>query len=142
MNRATDPLNSVFNASVDAAQRLAALNLEESECLLRRQLDLARQLFTLTAEQFTQWSSDSASPVASRDWPTLFRASAERAGELTRNCAYVATKAQNELVRLSREQMGLLGKIWDENIHGITAVAEAAGIAGFEPAEKKHKKAA
>jgi hypothetical protein len=142
MIRATDPMASVFNATVDAAQRLAAIKLEETECLFKFHVGVARQLSTISAVQVTQWSYDSSSPVAGIDWPTLVRAAAERAGELTRNCAYAGAKAQSELDRLRQEQMSLISKIWRENIHAITTVAEAGGIAAFEPVEHGHKEAA
>jgi hypothetical protein len=142
MNRATDPLSSMLKATAVAAQRYAALSLEETESLLKCQIGVTRELFSIAGKQLAQWSSESPSSIASMDWSPLFRVNAERAAELTRACLDAAAKTQDEFARLSQEQVSVLSKMWLENVRGITTAAEAAGIVGVEPLERKHKKAA
>lgn len=142
MIHANDPLTSMYKAALDAAQRSAALALQGSETLFKCQLGMVREMLTVTEKQLTQSASGSSSPTARADWAALFQANTERAMELTRACAEAATTAQGELARLSQEQIGLLGKVWHQNIQGITTAAEAAGVAGTVPFERKHRKAA
>ncbi|HEX6829251.1 MAG TPA: hypothetical protein VF104_09750 [Burkholderiales bacterium] len=138
MNQATDPLNSVYAATMDSAERSVSLALQGTASLFNCNMGVARNLLAIAEKQLAEWPSQGTSSMEGVDWPALFKSSAERAMELTRACAEVGTSAQSEFVRLSQEQMDLLGKIWQENIQGVARVAEAAGNAGVEPIAQKH----
>jgi phasin protein len=142
MNRTTDPLSSILKATLDAAERSASLALQGTESLIMCQMGVTRELISIAGRQFMQWSSEGLPSTAGADWPKLFQANIERMVALTRACAEAATRTQGELARLGREQMDLLGKTWQESMQGITTAAKAAGIAGVEQLEHKHKKAA
>ncbi|MFZ5512753.1 MAG: hypothetical protein ACOZCP_22150 [Pseudomonadota bacterium] len=142
---ATERLNDIYKANMEAAQQFAMCTLEGAARAFKLQSETAAELYMASTRQLIEfWQGEASKPLA--NWPQLFEKQVERTVEVTRALVNSAAEYQNDMAEMMREQVPALNRNLIESVEqfknlAVARAAETVSKRVAEPTEKAKKAA-